>query len=241
MACPIARAHFGLGPELKSACWQCCKEDFWLGRGGGGGPGRGGGRGGGPDQQVGRGNLQAEALRQGNRQGRDMRAEAAQRQAFLQMRFDCDSNRKNLGEGNILTFLLNEGNAENSEVEKKDVNKMLRCAGFNAGDVLGITKNDFRNNQVEVCFSNEVELDIPVIETNLKNNGIDANVSKFDKIEEYLTIYGLPLSSNMDFIKEQISDSIKAFVKEVFEVTPLCHGDENADDFLRGNLMEFGE
>ena len=206
------------------------------GRGGGGGPGRGGRRGGGPDQQVGRGNLQAEALRQGNRQGRDMRAEAAQRQAFLQMRFDCDSNRKNLGEGNILTFLLNEGNAENSEVEKKDVNKMLRCAGFNAGDVLGITKNDFRNNQVEVCFSNEVELDIPVIETNLKNNGIDANVSKFDKIEEYLTIYGLPLSSNMDFIKEQISDSIKAFVKEVFEVTPLCHGDENADDFFKGKF-----
>ena len=202
------------------------------GRGGGGGPGRGGGRGGGPDQQVGRQNLIAEV----NRQARDVRAEVAQKQAFLQMRFDCDSNRKNLGEGNILTFLLNEGNSENSEVEKKDVNKMLRCAGFNVADVLGITKNDFRNNQVEVCFANGVELNIPVIETNLKNNGIDANVSKFDKVEEYLTIYGLPLSSNMDFIKEQIFDSIKAFVKEVIEVTPLCHGDENVDDFFKGKL-----
>ena len=206
------------------------------GRGGGGGPGRGGRRGGGPDQQVGRGNLQAEALRQGNMQGRDMRVEAAQKQAFLQMRFDCDSNRKNLGEGNILTFLLNEGNAVNSEVEKKDVNKILRCAGFNAADVVGITKNDFRSNQVEVCFGNEVELNIPEIEMLLKNNGIDANISKFDKIEEYLTIYGLPLSSNMNFLKEQISDSIKAFVKDVIEVTPLCHGDENADDFFKGKL-----
>mgnify|MGYP001352548459 CR=1 FL=1 len=62
--------------------------------------------------------------------------------------------------------MLNEGNAENSEVEKKDVNKMLRCAGFNAADVVGITKNDFRANQVEVCFANGVVLDIPVIETN---------------------------------------------------------------------------
>ena len=193
-----------------------------------GGPGRGGGRGGAPDRQA--------LIAAANRQGRDMKAEAAQKQAFLQMRFDCDSNRKNLGEGNILTFLLNEGNAENSEVEKKDVNKMLRCAGFNAADVVGITKNDFRANQVEVCFANGVVLDIPVIETNLKNNGIDANISKFDKIEEYLTIYGLPVSSNMDFIKEQISDSIKAFVKEVIEVTPLCHGDENVDDFFKGKF-----
>ena len=204
--------------------------DQGPGRGGGPGSGGGRGRGGGPDHQVGRQNLIDEA----NRQGREMRDVAAQKQAFLQMRFDCDSNRKILGEGNILTFLLNEGNSENSEVEKKDVNKMLRCAGFNTGDVLGITKNDFRTNQIEVCFADGVELNIPVIETNLKNNGIDANISKFDKIEEYLTIYGLPLSSNMDFIKEQISDSLKAFVKEVIEVTPLRHGDDNADDFFKG-------
>ena len=206
--------------------------DQGHGRGGGPGHGRGGGRGGGQgaSDQERRQNLIAE----GNKQGRELRDLVVKKQAFLQMRFDCDSNRKNLGEGNILTFLLNEGNSENSEVEKKDVNKMLRCAGFNAVDVLGITKNDFRTNQVEVCFADGVELNIPVIEANLKNNGIDANISKFDKIEEYLTIYGLPLSSNMDFIKDQISDSIKAFVKEVIEVTPLCHVDENGDDFFKG-------
>ena len=198
-------------------------------RGRGGGPGRGRGRGQGvaPGQDGGRQNLIAEA----NRQGREL---AFKKQAFLQMKWDCDSNRKILGEGNIVTFLLNEENGGNFDVEKNDVNKMLRCAGFTTADVLGITKNDFRPNQVEVIFENTVELNIPEIEIRLKNNGIDVNLAKFDKIEEYLTIYGLPLSSNMQFIKDQISDSIKAFVKDVIEVTPLCHGDFNGDDFFKG-------
>ena len=72
------------------------------------------------------------------------------------------------------------------------------------------------------------------LEEKIKKHDFDVNISKFDKIEEFLTIYGLPLSSNMDYVKEQISDSVKAFVKEVIEVIPLKHGNENGDDFFNG-------
>ena len=114
------------------------------------------------------------------------------------MKWDCNSNRTSLGEGNIYTFLLNEGNVGNAEIEKSEVNKVLRCGGFTTSDVVGITKNDFRPNQIEVSFSNEIEINILELEEKIKKHDFDVNISKFDKIEEFLTIYSLPLSSNMD-------------------------------------------
>ena len=51
------------------------------------------------------------------------------------------TNRQRLGKCNIITFLIND---ENQGIEKKDINKVLRIAGFNVGDVEGIKLNDFR-------------------------------------------------------------------------------------------------
>ena len=205
------------------------------GGGGGGGRGRGGGgrgRGYGREQGV-EGGDRVAMIAEANRQGKML---ADKRQAFQQMKWDCNSNRTNLGEGNIYTFLVNEGNAANSVFERSDVNKMLRVGGFTTSDVLGITKNDFRPNQIEVSFDNHVEINILELEDRIKNHGVDVSISKFDKIEEFLTIYGLPLSSNMAYVKEQIFDSIKAFVKEVVEVIPLKHGNEIGDDFFTGKF-----
>lgn len=203
--------------------------------GGGGARGRGGGRGRGIGRDLGGAEgVDREALvAEANRQGKMW---AEKRQAFQQMKWDCNSNRTNLGEGNIYTFLVNEGNAAKFDIERSEVNKMLRVGGFTTSDVLGITKNDFRPNQVEVRFNNELELNILELEEKIKNHGIDVSISKFDKIEEFLTIYGLPLSSNMNYVKEQIVDSVKAFVEEVIEVIPLKHGNENGEDFFSGKF-----
>lgn len=199
--------------------------------GGGRGRGVGRGRGSGRDQGGPEVNERQAWIAEANRQGK---IAADKKQAFHQMKWDCNSNRTSLGEGNIYTFLLNEGNVGNTEIEKSEVNKMLRCGGFTTSDVVGITKNDFRPNQIEVSFSNEIEINILELEEKIKKHDFDVNISKFDKIEEFLTIYGLPLSSNMDYVKEQISDSVKAFVKEVIEVIPSKHGNENGDDFFNG-------
>ena len=54
-------------------------------------------------------------------EGAELKKMAANKKAFFQMRLDLEGKRKNLGRGNILTFLINSNNG----IEKHDVNKML--------------------------------------------------------------------------------------------------------------------
>ena len=68
------------------------------------------------------------------------------------------------------------------------VNKMLRVAGFEVADVIALKLNDFRTSQIEVLFAPGVEIDTQVIETKLKNGGMDVIVSKFEYMEEFLVI-----------------------------------------------------
>ena len=98
--------------------------------------------------------------------------------------------------------------------------------------VLGITRNDYRPNQIEVLFKEEVSIDTLNIESRLKANGLDVIVSKFEHVEEYLNIYGLPLSRDMEFVEEKIRESIRPFVKSVLEVTPCLHKEELGEDFF---------
>ena len=72
-------------------------------------------------------------------EGIDLKKLAENKKAFYQMRLDLEGKRKNLGKGNILTFLINNNN---TGIEKSDVNKMLRCGGFQPAQVKGITLND---------------------------------------------------------------------------------------------------
>ena len=70
---------------------------------------------------------------------------------------------------------------------------MLRISGFSVGDVEGIKLNDFRSNQVEVLLKPGLCVDVQQIEERLRNANIDAAVSKFNHVEEFLMIYRLPL------------------------------------------------
>ena len=168
-------------------------------------------------------------------EGVNLKKKAASKQAFFRMKMDLEGNRKELGKGNIVVFLLNAGGTGNQSVDKKDINKVLRCSGFVTSQVLGITRNDYRPNQVEVLFKEEVDIDITEIESRLKASSLEVIVSKFDHVEEYLMIYGLPLSSYMDVVEEKIRESIKPFVKSIIEVTPCVYKEEHGEDFFKGN------
>ena len=152
------------------------------------------------------------------------------------MKWDCEANRKVLGKGNQVSILVHDSNGASVSVEKSEVNKMLRFGGFQNGDVLGVTKCDFNPNQIEVHFKEDIVVDTCDFEMKVKNKGINASVLKFDKIEEVLTIYGLPLTKNMDYMKGLINDSIVAYVKDVISVTPMVYEDENGEDFFKGKF-----
>ena len=131
-----------------------------------------------------------------------------------------------------MTFLLNNGN---QGIEKSDINKVLRIGGFTTEQVMAIKLNDFRANQAEVLFEDGVQIDTQVLEEKLKKEGTIVIVSKFQHVEEYLMLYGLPLTSNIELMKEKIVESIKPFVKEVFSVVPGVHKGDVKDDFFAGN------
>ena len=166
-------------------------------------------------------------------EGAELKKMAANKKAFFQMRLDLEGKRKNLGRGNILTFLINSNNG----IEKHDVNKMLRCGGFQPAQVKGITFNVYRSNQVEVLFHEEVNVDIKEVEEKIKRDAqMDVIVGKFDHLEEYLMIYGLPLSSDMVCLRAQIEETIKPFVKKILDLEPTMHKDSATDDFFKDNF-----
>ena len=142
---------------------------------------------------------------------RNLIKEAESKKRYFQPKLNLEGNRKKLGKGNIITFLIND---ENQGIEKSDINKVLRISGFSVGDVEGIKLNDFRSNQVEVLLKPGLHVDVQQIEERLRKANIDAAVSKFDHVEEFIMIYGLPLTSDMENLESKILDALKLFVKK---------------------------
>ena len=165
-------------------------------------------------------------------EGRNLRKEADSKKRYFQQKLNLEGNRKKLGKGNIITFLIND---DNQGIEKSDINKVLRISGFIVGDIEGIKLNDFRSNQVEVLLKPGLCVDVQQIEERLRNANVDVAVSKFDHVEEFLMIYGLPLTSDMENLELKIVDSLKPFVKKVLEIVPCKHKAEKNEDFFAGH------
>ena len=68
----------------------------------------------------------------------------------------------------------------------------------------------------------------------MRRGGIDAIVSKFDHIEDFLMIYGLPPTVDIEVMKLKISEAVSPFVKKVLEVVPCVHKGVRKDDFFDG-------
>ena len=168
------------------------------------------------------------------REARDLKAQALRKKAYLQLKWDLDCNRKHLGKGNIVNILINDQNQRVVDVKKENINTMLRVSGFSIEEVMGITINEYRPNQVEVMFEDEVLVDTVEMENKINSKGFDVTVVKFDKAEDHLIIYGLPLTNNVEYVEKQIREAVGPFVKEVTEIKPLVHSDEAGDDFFKG-------
>ena len=203
--------------------------------GGEGGPGPGGGGG---DIAEGLGaearNLTVQERRErAQREGRDLQRESSNKKFFYQQKLYLEGKRKQLGKGNIGTFLME--NAKQG-IEPDEVNKLLRIGGFTPDQTVTIKLNDFRPNQVEVLFKPGVQFDTSVVEEKLRRGGIDAIVSKFDHIEDFLMIYGLPPTVDIEVMKLKISEAVSPFVKKVLEVFPCVHKGVRKDDFFDGKM-----
>ena len=176
-----------------------------------------------------------EAAQQAQAQARELKDTVLKKKAFLQLKWDLDCNRKHLGKGNMVNILINQQTQRVINDKKGNVNKMLRVSGFTTDDVVGITINEYRPNQVEVMFKDEVEIDINEMESKINSSGFDVSISRFDKAEDFLIVYGLPLTNNVEYVKAQIKEAICPFVVEVTEVKPLVHSDDAlGNDFFKG-------
>ena len=65
---------------------------------------------------------------------------------------------------------------------------------------------------------------------------MDIIVSKFDHSEEFLMLYGLPPTKEVESLKMKIKESITPFVKKVLEVTPCIYRGNTKDDFFDGKM-----
>ena len=181
------------------------------------------------DVERGRANLAAQA----RLQGVELQKEAAKKKLYFQQKMVIEGNRKGLGKGNILVFTIGD---PKQGIEYNDVNKVLRIGGFNPDQVKAIKLSDFRVNQVEVLFRSDVEIDTLKIEEKLRTGEMDVQVSRFDHAEEYVMLYGLPPTSNIEKLKELIIESTAPFVRKILEVTPCIHRGVVEDDFFSGKF-----
>ena len=138
-----------------------------------------------------------------------------------------------MGKGNIVTFLLSDAR---QGIEPDEINKMLRVGGFKPNETVTIKINDFRANQVEVLFETGVVVDTCVVEEKLRRGGMDVSVSKFDHVEEFLMIYGLPPTYDIEVVRLKINEAISPFVQKILEVAPCVHKGVAKDDFFDGKF-----
>ena len=159
---------------------------------------------------------------------------ASDRQKMFRNTMQLMQRRKTASKGNIMTFMFNE---RNGFIDKKNVmNNVLQVSGFNPSDVLSVKMNDFRGNECEVMFKEDVKVDCEDIEDKIKKKGFNVTVGKFIETEEICMVYGLPLTSDIDWMKEQIKETISPFVRRVVSITATTHYGKNENDFFHGRL-----
>ena len=164
----------------------------------------------------------------------DRRENSEKKKAMFRNKVQLEQRRRYLSKGNIVTFTFNDSR---SFIDKEgSMQRALTVSGFEKKNVRQIKLNDYRGNECEVLFEDELVVDCEAIEDKLKRNGMNVTVSKFLDAEEICMVYGLPLTSDVDAIIEQIKQTISPFVKKVVSITATKHFTKNETDFLHGCL-----
>ena len=87
-----------------------------------------------------------------------------------------------------------------------------------------------------MLFKGDVSIDTLKVEERLRKGNLDIIVSKFDHVEEFLILHGLPPKENIEGLRSNIADVIAPFVKKVLEVAPCVYKGEIQDDFFAGKF-----
>ena len=159
----------------------------------------------------------------------DRLSAAAKKRHWLLTKLELEVKRKLIGKGNIFTLLYPD--LQKDELKQLDVIKALRTCGFLPSDVLGVKLNDFRSNQAEIRVKDECVLNLDKIESDLKASGLNVVVNKFDTAEEIIMLYGLPLTSDIEGMKEMIKETIAPFVHNVGNIVPCVYGAKDGEYF----------
>ena len=148
-------------------------------------------------------------------------------------RLEMEGNRRKMGGGNILSVLKTEGGNFSGE----DITKLMRDLGFKKEDLIGLQENAFRPSQVEFIFEEEVEIELESIEQKLKQLKVPYSASRFEYCEEVLMVYGMPFSKNIEKMKEELKDSVKAYVSKIVDCSPCYyHPNNEHGEYFAGKL-----
>ena len=162
------------------------------------------------------------------------RNEKKAREKFLfHQRIRMEEKRSKLAQGNILNFLMEGRNVSDKRVL---MNRVLRTAGFGPSDISSIKLNEYRGAQAEVLLKGGVPFDIDEIDRKIKSEGLNVVVSSFDDKEEVLSIFGLPLTTDVEEMKKKILEAIEPFCERVKDIIATSHQKFEEDDFFGGAL-----
>ena len=166
---------------------------------------------------------------------RDDRIGNARLSKFIfQQRIKMEERRSMLAAGNIVTYLLPENKDNRIPDKRMYMNRVLKASGFRPTDVESVKINEYRGNQVEVLVKEGVDWNLGDIDRRLKEAHLDVSVGKFLDKEEIVSIFGLPLTVDVEKMKNLILEAILPFVKEVKEIKATVHSSEDDDDFFSG-------
>ena len=210
---------------------------------GGGGPGGGGtglgAAGGGPGGGQ-RSWAAVAASRGGNGGGEtadDRKKRAAKQKKLFQIKLELEGNRKTLGKGKIFTLMKDKvGNAEPELIRQSDIGRVLVLAQISKDQVIGIKSNDFRMGQVEVLLKDDFNLDINKIQKVIDEKSMHISVGDFENSEEVFMVYGLPLTNDLEGMKECIKEAVAPFVRKVVSIDPSKFFDAGTTDYFKGKL-----
>ena len=197
----------------------------WAHEGGGGGDGGGGGR------------SYANAARNGGESVEERQQRAAVMKRLFQVKLELEGNRKNLGRGQIFTVTKDRvGNGEPDPMDPHELCKLLEKSGLTKDQVLGIKQNEFRKGQTEVLVTDDVKLDLKEMQRVIEKETMRMSVGLFDKVEEVFMIYGLPLTTDVEGMKDCIKEAVEPFVKNIISIEPSKYYDSKSTDFFKGKL-----
>ena len=148
-------------------------------------------------------------------------------------RLEMEGNRTKMGGGNQLKFLRDGG----GQCEVEEVGNLLRVLGFKKEEVKGIQENVFRPSEIEVTFEEDVELNMNEIENKLRERKVPFVPAKFKHREEVLMVYGLPFVKDIEKLKEELKDAVRAFVGKIVECSPTYYqNNDQRGEYFRGKL-----